>query len=62
LDEATSHLYVTCERSVNESVRALKLTRIIIAHRPETIGMAGRVIALSNRRVESQTRALASVV
>jgi ATP-binding cassette subfamily B protein RaxB len=62
LDEATSHLDVTCERSVNESVRALKLTRIIIAHRPETIGMAGRVIALSNRRVESQTRALASVV
>jgi len=62
LDEATSHLDVNCERSVNESIRALKLTRIIIAHRPETIGMAGRVIALSNRRVESQTRALASVV
>jgi ATP-binding cassette, subfamily B, bacterial CvaB/MchF/RaxB len=62
LDEATSHLDVTCERNVNESVRALKLTRIIIAHRPETISMAGRVIALSNRRVESQTRALASVI
>jgi ATP-binding cassette subfamily B protein RaxB len=62
LDEATSHLDVTCERSVNESVRALKLTRIIIAHRPETISMAGRVIALSNRRIDAQTRTLASVV
>jgi ATP-binding cassette subfamily B protein RaxB len=56
LDEATSHLDVACERSVNESVRALKLTRIVIAHRPETIQMAGRVITLQNRRVESHVR------
>jgi ATP-binding cassette subfamily B protein RaxB len=62
LDEATSHLDVTCERSVNESVRALKLTRIIIAHRPETIGMAGRVISVNHRRVETHSRALASAV
>jgi ATP-binding cassette subfamily B protein RaxB len=62
LDEATSHLDVTCERSVNESIRALKLTRIIIAHRPETIGMAGRVISVNHRRVESHSRVLASAV
>ena len=46
LDEATSHLDVARERSVNEAVRGLHLTRIIIAHRPETIALAGRVIAL----------------
>src|SRR6185436_13586823 len=46
LDEATSHLDVDRERSVNEAVRALKLTRICIAHRAETIAMSGRVIAL----------------
>jgi ATP-binding cassette subfamily B protein RaxB len=62
LDEATSHLDVACERTVNESVRALKLTRIVIAHRPETIHMAGRVISLQNRRVESHVRPVASVV
>jgi ATP-binding cassette subfamily B protein RaxB len=62
LDEATSHLDVACERTVNESVRALKLTRIVIAHRPETIHMAGRVISLQNRRVESHMRPLASAV
>jgi len=53
LDEATSHLDVACERSVNESIRALKLTRIIIAHRPDTIAMAGRVISVNHRRVET---------
>jgi ATP-binding cassette subfamily B protein RaxB len=62
LDEATSHLDVACERTVNESVRALKLTRIVIAHRPETIHMAGRVISLQNRRVESHVRPVASAV
>jgi ATP-binding cassette subfamily B protein RaxB len=46
LDEATSHLDVTRERSVNEAIRSLNLTRIIVAHRPETIQMAERVIAL----------------
>jgi len=48
LDEATSHLDVTCERGVNEAVQSLSLTRIIIAHRPDTIAMAGRIIALPN--------------
>lgn len=56
LDEATSHLDVTCERHVNEAVRALQLTRLVIAHRPETIDMAGRVIALEKGYVVSQFR------
>jgi len=47
LDEATSHLDVAREHSVNEAVRALNLTRIIVAHRPETIASADRVIDLS---------------
>ena len=46
LDEATSHLDVARERTVNEAVRGLKLTRIIVAHRPETIASADRVIEL----------------
>ena len=54
LDEATSHLDVARERSVNEAIRNLNLTRIIVAHRPETIQMAERVIVLKDggRRVE----------
>jgi ATP-binding cassette subfamily B protein RaxB len=59
LDEATSHLDVACERSVNEAVRALNLTRFIIAHRPETIRTAGRVIALEKGRVVPYSRSTA---
>lgn len=47
LDEATSHLDVGRERQVNESIKRLPVTRITIAHRPETIKMADRVIDLS---------------
>lgn len=46
LDEATSHLDAENERLVNEAVKAIHLTRIIIAHRPSTIAMAGRVLTL----------------
>jgi ATP-binding cassette subfamily B protein RaxB len=54
LDEATSHLDVDRERSVNEAVRGLNLTRIIVAHRPETIASADRVLTLSNGRLVEQ--------
>ena len=44
LDEATSHLDIDNERKVNEALKNLSVTRIIIAHRPETISSADRVI------------------
>ena len=47
LDEATSHLDVERERLINDAVRAMNITRIIIAHRPETIRSADRVIRLA---------------
>lgn len=53
LDEATSHLDVVRERTVNEAIRALAVTRIIIAHRPETIASADRVIRLSGGTAQS---------
>ena len=46
LDEATSHLDVERERLVNDAVRQLDLTRVIIAHRPETIASADRVLVM----------------
>jgi len=46
LDEATSHLDVLRERQVNHAIQQLKLTRIIIAHRPETIASCERVLVL----------------
>lgn len=51
LDEATSHLDVTNERIVNNAVKAMHLTRVVVAHRPETIAMANRVIVLESGMV-----------
>jgi ATP-binding cassette subfamily B protein RaxB len=47
MDEGTAHLDVATELEVNRSVKALGMTRIIIAHRPETIRMADRILELS---------------
>jgi ATP-binding cassette subfamily B protein RaxB len=51
LDEATSALDLERERAVNQAVRRLALTRVIVAHRPETVASAGRVIVLQHGRV-----------
>jgi ATP-binding cassette subfamily B protein RaxB len=56
LDEATSHLDIENERKVNQAVRNLRLTRITIAHRPETIANAGRVIQLHAGKVARDVR------
>jgi len=46
LDEATAHLDCSLENNVNDNINDLKMTRIIIAHREETIRSAGRVLTL----------------
>lgn len=51
LDEATSHLDIKREAEVNASIAGLNITRIVIAHRPETIGAAQRVIEMSRGQV-----------
>ncbi|MCY1526008.1 putative multidrug export ATP-binding/permease protein [compost metagenome] len=51
LDEATSHLDVECEQRVNEAIRSLRVTRVMVAHRPETIASADRVILLGGGKV-----------
>ena len=56
LDEATSALDVDRERAVNQSIRQLSLTRVIVAHRPETIAAASRVVVLEQGRVAQDLR------
>jgi ATP-binding cassette subfamily B protein RaxB len=58
LDEATSALDVDRERLVNQQVRQLQLTRVIVAHRPETIASASRVIVLGEGRVAQDLRSV----
>jgi ATP-binding cassette, subfamily B, bacterial CvaB/MchF/RaxB len=60
LDEATSALDVDRERLVNQAVRQLNITRVIVAHRPETIASAGRVIVLSDGRIAQDLRSVST--
>lgn len=50
LDEATSHLDVATEQRIAAMLAELKITRVFAAHRPETIAIASRVIALQHPR------------
>jgi ATP-binding cassette subfamily B protein RaxB len=58
LDEATSALDVERERVVNANIRKLNLTRVIVAHRPETIASAARVVVLHDGRVTQDLRSV----
>lgn len=51
LDEATSHLDVESEAQVNQAIATLPVTRIVIAHRPETLRSAPRVVEMQEGHV-----------
>lgn len=55
LDEATSHLDLDRERAVNAAIAKLEMTRVIVAHRPDTIGTAEREIVLADGKVARDT-------
>lgn len=55
LDEATSHLDALNEQAVNSAVKNTALTRIVVAHRQETIKMAERVIVLQKGEITQDT-------
>lgn len=46
LDEATSHLDEDNERAINEAIRRLPISRVIVAHRRSTLDMADRVVPI----------------
>jgi len=51
LDEATCHLNVEKEQELLATIRSLSATRIIVAHRPETIAAVDRVILMGAGKV-----------
>lgn len=51
LDEATSHLDIENERVIAEALKRMNLTKLIIAHRPETIRGAQRIIKVHDGQV-----------
>src|SRR5690606_15364492 len=53
MDEATSHLDDENEKKINENLKALKITQIVVAHRAETIRSADRAISLTTLNATS---------
>ncbi len=53
MDEGTAHLDLAHERTVNESISAMGITRIIIAHRRETIDAAERILVMQGGSFEA---------
>lgn len=60
LDEGTSHLDIETERKVADTIRNLGITRIIVAHRPETIRMADKILAFNGKQLIDVTDQMAS--
>jgi len=57
-DEATSHLDLETERLIAQTLEAFKVTRVMVAHRPQTIAVADRVLMLENGRLIEAARTL----
>jgi ATP-binding cassette subfamily B protein RaxB len=55
MDEGTSSLDVEKEREVNRSLAELKITRVVIAHRPETVRAADRILIFREGRLADAT-------
>ncbi|KIP99527.1 hypothetical protein RU07_18720 [Agrobacterium tumefaciens] len=47
IDEGTSQLDTVVEKRINSNIAQLKITRVIVAHRPDTLRIADRVFSLS---------------
>lgn len=48
MDEGTSHLDVQRETEINETIARMGITRIIVAHRRETISNANTILLMNN--------------
>jgi ATP-binding cassette subfamily B protein RaxB len=51
LDEATSHLDIATEKAIATALGALQMTRIILAHRPDTLLIADRIFHCEDGRL-----------
>jgi ATP-binding cassette subfamily B protein RaxB len=56
MDEGTAHLDAAHEAAVNAAISAMGITRIIIAHRQETIAVARRVLVMLDGKLHEMKR------
>lgn len=55
MDEGTAHLDVPVERQINGKLKSLSITRIVVAHRTDTIVTADRVIVIAGGIVGTES-------
>ena len=48
MDEASSHLDKNLERRINDNLSNLRITRVVVAHRSDTLRIADRILKLEN--------------
>ncbi len=51
LDEATSHLDVAREAAVGLAIAQMSVTRIVVAHRPQTLASVDRVVEMADGKI-----------
>ena len=51
LDEATANLDLARENGIHDALGQLKITRILITHRPDTLRLASRLIRIEAGRI-----------
>ncbi len=51
MDEGTSHIDVNREQQINRAVSAMNISRVIVAHRPETIASARTVLEMKSGKL-----------
>ncbi len=57
LDEATSHLDVAREAEVGRAIARMAITRIVVAHRPQTLATVDRVVEMADGRIVRDDKA-----
>lgn len=55
LDEATSHLDTHLEARIAQHLKKMDITRIVVAHRPQSIDLCDRVIRLQDGEVSNDS-------
>lgn len=56
LDEACSHLDIQTEIKINNAIRDMKIARVIVAHRPQSIVHADNIYMLTGNGLKKLTR------
>ena len=51
LDEGTANLDLESERRIGQAISDMKITRIVVAHRPELLGRADRVFTMAGGKL-----------